>query len=486
MATKTLNVRFQQKYDTAENWAKSTITLLAGEMAIESDTKKFKFGDGEHTFSELPYAGIDQAQLDAIEDNYYHVVPESLENGAMETDNEALTRAVTNPKKGDIAVCERANGTGTPFMTAYMYSGTAWCALDGNYDATNVYFKDDITLAGSYTQVGNITKSANETKTLSAAGKNIAEVMQSIFTKEINTDLKNAAPSCGMNGNSTKYYVAGEASAEQTITLSLNKGSYDYGYGYVVSKDEEDITAGTAAVTKVTNDGTGVVVDGDKPYTLTWNGKSVTPVTDTTNKFVCESVTKTDAPVQLKCSGTVKYKNAGNPVSNLGNIYPAQAYGDTTSSANEQVLARWYYPIYQGFTYDAEGGEESNVIANPSNITQTQLTSGLKAPIKELTIGTTKHSSTNTNAVITGSTAYDKTKMTKAIAGRSWRQYFVAYPETYSFDMSGVTDSNGLPLTPASTTIDVKLNDNVTVKYKVEYIHNATPYGTRVISWTLS
>jgi hypothetical protein len=114
------------------------------------------------------------------------------------------------------------------------------------------------------------------------------------------------------------------------------------------------------------------------------------------------------------------------------------------------------------------------------------LTSGLKAPIKELTIGTTKHSSTNTNAVITGSTAYDKTKMTKAIAGRSWRQYFVAYPETYSFDMSGVTDSNGLPLTPASTTIDVKLNDNVTVKYKVEYIHNATPYGTRVISWTLS
>ena len=44
--TKTLNVRFQQKYDTAANWDDSSIVLLAGEMAVESDTGKFKFGNG--------------------------------------------------------------------------------------------------------------------------------------------------------------------------------------------------------------------------------------------------------------------------------------------------------------------------------------------------------------------------------------------------------------------------------------------------------
>jgi hypothetical protein len=73
--TKTMNVRFQQKIDTAANCADSELILLAGEIAVESDTGKFKFGNGEKKFSELNYAGIDQAQLDAIEDNYHHVVP---------------------------------------------------------------------------------------------------------------------------------------------------------------------------------------------------------------------------------------------------------------------------------------------------------------------------------------------------------------------------------------------------------------------------
>ncbi len=153
--TKTMNVRFQQKYDTAANWEASTIKLLAGEMAIESDTGKFKFGNGVDVFKDLPYAGIDQTQLDAIEDNFYHVVPTIPEGAeAIETDSEALARAVTAPKKGDIAVCERVIGGDTEAtassMTAYMYNGSAWCALDGNYDASNVYTNSKITLAGDY------------------------------------------------------------------------------------------------------------------------------------------------------------------------------------------------------------------------------------------------------------------------------------------------------------------------------------------------
>jgi hypothetical protein len=71
---KTMNVRFQQKYDTAANWEASTFELLAGEIAVESDTGKFKFGNGTDVFKDLPYAGIDKAQLDAIEDNFNNAV----------------------------------------------------------------------------------------------------------------------------------------------------------------------------------------------------------------------------------------------------------------------------------------------------------------------------------------------------------------------------------------------------------------------------
>lgn len=57
MAKTTLNnVRIQLRNDTAANWAKSTVVLLAGEFAVENDTGLFKIGNGTDVFSALPYA----------------------------------------------------------------------------------------------------------------------------------------------------------------------------------------------------------------------------------------------------------------------------------------------------------------------------------------------------------------------------------------------------------------------------------------------
>ena len=467
--TKTMNVRFQQKYDTAENWANSTLPLLAGEMAIESDTGKFKFGaDGVKTFKDLPYAGIDQSQLDATNDSFTKLTPAD-----DVTDSTALA-GITNPKKGDIAVVERVIGevSSASSMTAYMYDGEKWCALDGNYNADNVYFDQDLITSFA---MGNISLS-NGMATIPAAGKNLNEVWESIYVKEINTNLQNAKPSCSMSGNSVKYYLVGATSDAYTITLGLNKGSYDYGYGYVASKDETDPAAGTAAVTRVTNDGTGVVPVATSPYALTYNGASVNPTTANGNVFSCAGVKKETAPTQIQCSGTVKYEKAGNPVSNLGKIYPAQAYSNGTTNANTQNLARWYYPIYQGFTYE-DNTDVGAVIADHANITAAQLQTKLSAPAS---------GSTNTSAVITGETAYNKTKLTKAVASKAWRQYYLAYPKSYSFDMSAAKDSNNIDCTVRQAA-DVTLTFNgVDVVYAVYYINNATPYGTKTITWTLN
>lgn len=467
---KTMNVRFQQKYDTAANWAASELILMAGEMAIESDTGKFKFGNGEKNFSELDYAGIDQAQLDATNDSYYEVLPGSTEEGVITS-----LDSIENPKKGDIAVVKETIGgeiSSASSMTAYMYNGTAWQALDGNYNAENVYFDQDLITSFA---MGNISLS-NGMATIPAAGKNLSEVWESIYVKEINTNLQNAKPSCSMSGNSVKYYLVGATSDAYTITLGLNKGSYDYGYGYVASKDETDPAAGTAAVTRVTNDGTGVVPVATSPYALTYNGSSVTPTTTNGNVFSCAGVKKETAPTQIQCSGTVKYEKAGNPVSNLGKIYPAQAYGNGTTDANTQNLARWYYPIYQGFTYEDNTGVGA-VIADHAKITADQLQTKLSAPAS---------GSTNTSAVITGETAYNKTKLTKAVASKAWRQYYLAYPKSYSFDMSAAKDSNNIDCTVRQAA-DVTLTFNgVDVVYAVYYINNATPYGTKTITWTLN
>lgn len=488
LTTKTMNVRFQQKIDTAENWANSTIVLLAGEIAIESDTNKFKFGNGENVYADLPYAGIDQAQLDAIDDNYYRVIPSE-----GETDADALARAITDPKKGDIAVVERVIGeiSSASSLTAYMYGEVktiaddvetitlTWRALDGNYDASNVYFDQDLITSFA---MGNISLS-NGMATIDAAGKNLMQVWESIYVKEINTNLQNTKPSCSMSGNSTKYYLVGAASDAQTITLSLNKGSYDYGYGYVESKDETDPASGTKANARITNDGTGVVPVAESPYTLTYDGSTLTPTTANGNVFTCGSLTKTTAPVQAQCVGKVKYEKAGNPISNLGNIYPAQAYANATSDANTQTLARWYYPFYQGFTVS------SDVIADHKKITAAQI-QGLNAANMATyrfsdDAANVKDSDRPGTTIFTNANAYSKKKIKTATAKAAWRQYFLAYPKTYGFVMSGAKDGNNIDCTVIACD-DVTMTFNgQDVVYSVYCINNAADYGTLSISWTI-
>lgn len=46
----------QQRYDSAAAWAANNPVLLEGEIGVESDTLKFKFGDGVTAWNSLLYA----------------------------------------------------------------------------------------------------------------------------------------------------------------------------------------------------------------------------------------------------------------------------------------------------------------------------------------------------------------------------------------------------------------------------------------------
>lgn len=53
--TKRVSTRFELRNDTAENWVSANPVLLAGEPGIETDTNKWKVGDGVNTWADLPY-----------------------------------------------------------------------------------------------------------------------------------------------------------------------------------------------------------------------------------------------------------------------------------------------------------------------------------------------------------------------------------------------------------------------------------------------
>ena len=306
--TKTMNVRFQQKYDTAANWDVSSIVLLAGEIAVESDTGKFKFGDGEHVFKDLQYSGIDQAQLEALEDNFTKLTPAN-----NVTDIEALA-TITSPKKGDIAVVERMIGdiSTASTMPAYMFNGEVWCALDGNYDASNVYFDSDLTYTAS---IGALKLGAGKSSDVYAAkGKSLEEVIKRLMAETIAptiTDPSYKFDSITSNlGNSAISVECGTNVTQLKWNASFTDGTYEYGY----LNADGTVNNNTAANCKPTysmecdkEGSTTTPAAQDGTWTLT------TPyvVKDTDNKAVVGKITTT---CSIKGSDRTPVNNIGEAV----------------------------------------------------------------------------------------------------------------------------------------------------------------------------
>lgn len=133
-------------------------------------------------------------------------------------------------KKGDVFVVNTlVNGVNYE-QSAYSYNGTDWVAMTGAVDADKVILREDITMAGSYSQVGNLTKSQNGTATFSTKGKSVMAALTEIFSKRLQPSIT-AQPSVGTF--SLTGAAAVEAGTQLTSvsysTASLNAGTYTYG-----------------------------------------------------------------------------------------------------------------------------------------------------------------------------------------------------------------------------------------------------------------
>ena len=56
-------VQIQLRNDTAANWVSNNPVLAQGEMGIETDTRKFKFGDGTTAWNSLSYGVVSTAEI---------------------------------------------------------------------------------------------------------------------------------------------------------------------------------------------------------------------------------------------------------------------------------------------------------------------------------------------------------------------------------------------------------------------------------------
>jgi hypothetical protein len=58
-----MSVQIQWRRDTAANWTSNNPTLGEGEAGLETDSGKWKMGDGVTAWTSLPYRGTDNVRV---------------------------------------------------------------------------------------------------------------------------------------------------------------------------------------------------------------------------------------------------------------------------------------------------------------------------------------------------------------------------------------------------------------------------------------
>ena len=326
---KELNTRIQLKHGLAASWTEKNPVLLAGEIGIETDTLKMKVGDGTSNWKALGYLGADANDILAII-NENRDSCTTVEVAKGQSDTEALA-TISNPKNGDIAVLSKVIDGDKKSYTAFVYDN-AWKAMDGNYNASNVYFDKDLTYTVQFGTLAQPSGSA----TFKAAGQSVEDVLKTLMAKE--ADPSTTQPSATLDSNNIGAKEVGTNIAIN-YNISTNPGSYTYGPA------------------------TGVTFSD---YKATFNGETLTGASGT---FTSVQVTDN---MSLSISGSVNHSDGVIPETNLGNAYEKGQIKAATKSLSKGTLTgyrNWFYGYKAGgATIDAANLTSANIRAlTPQN-----------------------------------------------------------------------------------------------------------------------
>ena len=458
-----INTRILLRNDELSNWADSSLVLGAGEIALARRTDgsyEMRIGNGLSTWSQLGEQNfmLSANQVIGLEDSI-----ESLSTSHYEVS--ALNQLTGDYNNGDTAVVKTLIGTGTEgndlySYTAYVYDAplSSWKAMDGNYNADNIYFDYNITKAGSWTGVGNVTHTANTVQTLSSTGKSLTEVMDMIFKGDESFPAKAASnkPTCSITQVAQSVEVG--TTVTPSFTLSFDAKKYAYGSNTNAALNSTTgATAATYALTYVDKDGNTQTLTG-----------SYATIVNATSSYDAKAGTN-NGTAYLSVDYTAAAEGTYIPKSNLERVLSSEtelatyrtASGQATASnANNKIVG--YYPNYYGFK-DAAG------MVDIANIGYAQLS--------------TLQSQTSSPNATTGKINPLGTASTTS----SWRQFIYAIPTGMKSSLAAV-DKNGLPLTvkKLGSTVTVNHKNGVTSQYDVFYSEQDADYGATTLTLTWS
>lgn len=123
---------------------------------------------------------------------------------------------------GDIVIIKDIISQDVWSHTSYVYNGASWCAMDGNYNAENIYFDEDFIFTKS---IGTVNVPSTGSISVEAAGKNLKDFLSSLFSEE-ELPIVTYPYINFINPKETKFEVGNKINID--YSLSFNNGSYSY------------------------------------------------------------------------------------------------------------------------------------------------------------------------------------------------------------------------------------------------------------------
>lgn len=302
-----------------------------------------------------------------------------------ESDNDVIARVLGEAVavKGDVFIVKSLISGDNYSYTAYVHNGEAWVAMDGNYNAENVYFDENMMVTK---EIGYITLT-NGQGTIPSAGKNLKEVFEAMFVKESNPSKTD--PSVSVTVSKSGSYEVGTVISGATYSVSFEDGKYTYG---------PEPTGATVTAWDI-KDNSG------KSYTGTSGSLADITVVDGATFSITATATHTAGAVPVtnkgnECTDTSKQIAAGSKSKTAGNItgYRSFFYGVLSTSSAEAPLTSAIirdnltnggaYDAAKAFTLNGSETAKRIVIAIPSastrgKLSEVILTSAMNTPVTD-------------------------------------------------------------------------------------------------------
>ena len=177
MADTQIKTRILLRNDVATAWTTANPVLMKGEIGIETDTNKFKIGDGVKAWSALSYVGT-QVEV---------------------------------------------TGTGEVITGASVSADGTLTLTKGKLYLDDVYLENSLTYTAA---IGVLDKPAGGSGTVGQAGDSLLTLLNSILAKPKNPTVTQPSVSISLTGAGAKEVGT---SFTPSYTVSFNKGKYEYG-----------------------------------------------------------------------------------------------------------------------------------------------------------------------------------------------------------------------------------------------------------------